>query len=117
MSRSRPSITILIAIAIALVSGAYPSQGTTAGSGLRPLSARPTSGYHPIPTAFAGFNAPFRKNSWQALSPELGQAAADLAPGALRVFGGTTANYWNWRKGQFYDRHGVPRELRRANGG
>ncbi len=116
MSRSRPSITVLIAIAIALVSVAYPSQGTTAGSGLRPLGARPASGYHPIPTGFAGFNAPFRKNSWQALSPELRQAAAGLVPGALRVFGGTTANYWNWRKGQFYDRHGVPRQLRRANG-
>ena len=115
MSRSRPSITVPIALALALASGAYASKGETAGSGSRPLSARPAAGYHQIPTAFAGFNAPFRKNSWQALTPELGQAAAGLAPGALRVFGGTTANYWNWRKGRFYDRHGVPRDLRRAN--
>ncbi len=113
MPRSRPLITVLIAIS--LVSGAYASQGRTAGSGSRSLTARPAAPYHPIPAAFAGFNAPFRKNAWQALSPQLHQAAAGLAPGAIRVFGGTTANYWNWRTGQFYDRHGVPRDLRRAN--
>ena len=113
MARSRPLITVLIAIS--LVSGAYASQGRTAGSGSRSLTARPAAPYHPIPAAFAGFNAPFRKNAWQALSPQLHQAAAGLAPGAIRVFGGTTANYWNWRQGHFYDRHGVPRVLRRAN--
>ncbi|OLE38398.1 MAG: hypothetical protein AUG48_01875 [Actinobacteria bacterium 13_1_20CM_3_68_9] len=113
MSRSRPLSVVLIAMA--LVGGAYGSQGVTAGAGSPPLTARLAGPYHSIPTAFAGFNAPFRKNSWQALSPELRQAAAGLAPGALRVFGGTTANYWNWRAGQFYDRHGVPRPLRRAN--
>lgn len=114
MPRSRPLIAVLIAIA--LVGGASAAQGTTADSGSRPLTARPAARYHAIPTGFAGFNAPFRKNAWQALTPELRQATAGLAPGALRVFGGTTANYWNWRKGQFYDRHGVPRALRRANG-
>jgi hypothetical protein len=113
MPRSRPLIAALIAIV--LVSGAYASEGKTASSGSRPLTARPAARYHAIPVAFAGFNAPFRKNSWQALTPELWQAAADLSPGALRVFGGTTANYWNWRTGKFYDRHGVPRQYRRAN--
>ena len=83
--------------------------------GSRPLSARPAAGYHQIPTAFAGFNSPFRKNP-EALSPRLSQAAAGLAPGALRVFGETTANYWDWRKGRSSI---VPasRDLRRANRG
>jgi hypothetical protein len=110
----RPRPLIVAAIAILLVSGAYVSQGRTASSGSRPLTTRPAAPYHPIPAAFAGFNAPFRKNAWLALTPELRQAAAGLAPGALRVFGGTTANYWNWRTGKFYDRHGVPRQYRRA---
>jgi len=113
MHRSRPLIAALIAIA--LMSGEYASRCRKAGTGSRSLTARPAAPYHPIPAAFAGFNAPFRKNAWQALSPQLHEAAAGLAPGAIRVFGGTTANYWNWRTGQFYDRHGVPRALRRAN--
>jgi hypothetical protein len=113
MPRSGPLLAVLIVIV--LVSGAYASEGKTASSGSRALTARPAARYHPIPSSFAGFNAPFRKNSWQALTPELRQAAAGLSPGALRVFGGTTANYWNWRTGKFYDRHGVPRQYRRAN--
>jgi hypothetical protein len=113
MRRSRPLIAA--SIAIVLLGGAHASQGTTATSGSRPLTARPAAGDHSIPAAFAGFNAPFRKNSWLALRPELRQAAAGLGPGAIRVFGGTTANYWNWRSGKFYDRHGVPRQYRRAH--
>jgi hypothetical protein len=101
----------LVAITLA---GAYASPGVTAGSAAGPLTARPAQHYHPIPAAYAGFNAPFRKNSWLALTPELRQAAAGLAPGAIRVFGGTTANYWNWRTGKFYDHPGVPRQYRRA---
>jgi hypothetical protein len=112
VSRSRPLIAA--SIAIVLLGAAQAAQGTTASSGSKALTARPADGYHSIPNAFAGFNAPFRKNSWLALTPELRQAAAGLSPGALRVFGGTTANYWNWRTGKFYDRHGVPRQYRRA---
>ncbi len=47
-------------------------------------------------------------------SPRLHQAAAALRPGSIRVFGGTTANYWNWRTGKFFDRRGVPPRLRRV---
>jgi hypothetical protein len=112
MRRSRPLIAV--SIGIALLGGGFASQGTTASSGSRPLTARPADRLHPVAPAFAGLNAPFRKNSWLALTPELRQAAAGLGPGAIRVFGGTTANYWNWRTGKFYDRHGVPRQYRRA---
>jgi hypothetical protein len=38
---------------------------------------------------------------------------AGLRPGAIRVFGGTTANYWDWRAGKLLDRPGVPPRLRR----
>jgi hypothetical protein len=80
-----------------------------------PLRVSPTGRSHRIGPAFAGFNVPFRRNSWQVRSPRLHQAAAGLHPGALRVFGGTTANYWNWRSGRFFDRPGVPPRLRRAS--
>jgi hypothetical protein len=97
------------------VAGVFAAPARTAGEGTKLLTARPAARYHPIPTAFAGFNAPFWRNSWQALSPELRQAAASLGPGALRVFGGATANYWNWRTGTFFDKAGVPPGLRAAS--
>jgi hypothetical protein len=112
MPRSRPLIAVLLATV--LVSG-YTSNGTTASAASTPLAARPAAGYHRIPPAFAGFNAPFWLNSGQATSPQLHQAAASLRPGALRVFGGITANYWNWRSGRFYDKKGVPANLRAAS--
>jgi hypothetical protein len=111
MSRSRSPAVLLAAI---LLVSASASMGDAAGSLRQPLAAQPAAPYHSIPPAFAGLNAPFRKNSWLALTPELREAAAALSPGAIRVFGGTTANYWNWRTGKFYDRHGVPRQYRRA---
>jgi hypothetical protein len=109
MSRSRLLTVVLVAIMLA---GACASAASSARGS---LTARPAGAYHPIPNAYAGFNAPFWGNSWQALSPALRQAAADLGPGALRVFGGSTANYWNWRTGLFYDKPGVPRGLRAAS--
>jgi hypothetical protein len=112
MSRSRPLTVVLLAM---MLVGGYASLGETASSGPRSLTAQPAARYHPIPAAFAGFNAPFWRNSWQALSPRLRQAAASLGPGALRVFGGATANYWNWRTGTFFDKAGVPAGLRDAS--
>jgi hypothetical protein len=113
MTRSRPLIVALIATV--LLCGAYTSGvgGTT--SVAQALTARATARYHLIPSSFAGFNAPFRKNSAQALTPQLHQATASLGPGALRVFGGITANYWNWRTGKFFDKAGVPPALREAS--
>ena len=65
MRRSRPLIAV--SIGMALLGGGFASQGTTASAGSRPLTARPADRLHSIPAAFAGFNAPFRKNSWLAL--------------------------------------------------
>jgi hypothetical protein len=77
-----------------------------------PLTVRPASRYHKLPLAYAGFNAPFRRNSWQARSARLHEAVAGLQPGAIRVFGGTTANYWDWRSGKLLDLPGVPPRIR-----
>jgi hypothetical protein len=101
-------------LALAGLQGAIACQAAAAPQA---LTASPASRYHRLPPAFAGFNVPFRLNSWQARSPELHQAVAGLHPGALRVFGGTTANYWNWRTGKFFDRRGVPPRLRRVSRG
>jgi hypothetical protein len=38
-------------------------------------------------------------------------AVADLRPPAFRLFGGTTANYWDWRNGQFVDSPLLPDAL------
>jgi hypothetical protein len=108
------SIALVAILAMAGAQGAIACQAAAAP---RPLAASPATRYHQLPPAFAGFNAPFRLNSWQARSPELHQAVGGLDPGALRVFGGTTANYWNWRTGRFFDRPGVPPRLRRVSRG
>ena len=111
MTRSRGRSVVIGAILTLTV--AQSGLAATAGAS-KPLRALADSPYHRLPSDFAGFNAPFRSNSWQVSSPRLHEAAAALRPGALRVFGGTTANYWNWRTGKFFDRRGVPPRLRQV---
>jgi len=109
----------VIVAALVLGTGAVAFQGSTGtahsqgGDETSPLLAQPGGRYHGVPSDFAGLNAPFRRNSWQAGDPRLSQATADLGAGAIRVFGGSTANYWNWRAGKFFDRRQVPRIFRR----
>src|SRR5262245_53193346 len=102
----------VVAAAILILGGAHLAPAATAAE--RALTVRPASGYHRLPLAYAGFNAPFRRNSWQARSPRLHEAVAGLRPGAIRVFGGTTANYWDWRSGKLMDVRGVPPRIRRV---
>ena len=108
MRRSR-GLSVVVAAVLALGSVQLaPAAGASEG----PLTVRPASRYHQLALAYAGFNAPFRRNSWQASSPRLHEAVAALAPGAIRVFGGTTANYWDWRTGKLVDLPGVPPRIR-----
>jgi hypothetical protein len=112
----RAACGLLVGLAALIVLGAgSTSEGRSTKVKSRPLTARSAGGYHSIPGAFAGFSAPFRQNSWQAQSPLLWQATAALAPGSIRVFGGVTADYWNWRTGTFFDKPGVPEGMRRAS--
>ncbi len=113
MTRSRGRSVVLGAILALTVAQWALASGTSGAS--KPLRALADSPYHRLPPAFAGFNMPFRSNSWQVSSPRLHEAAAALRPGVLRVFGGTTANYWNWRTGKFFDRPGVPPRLRQVS--
>ena len=110
MMRSR-ALGVAVAAMLTL-GGAQATPATSAAE--RALTVRPASGYHRLPLAYAGFNAPFRRSSWQARSPRLHQAVAALRPGAIRVFGGTTANYWDWRSGKLMDVRGVPPRIRRV---
>jgi hypothetical protein len=112
MRRSR-GLSFLLGVLITAAAAHAQAAHTAPGSG--PLTAGPATGYHRLASSFAGFNAPFRLNSWEARSPRLHAAVAGLHPGAIRVFGGTTANYWDWRSGKFFDRPGVPPRLRRVS--
>ncbi len=115
MTRSRGrSVVVGAILALAVAQSALASAASDVSKPLRVLADSP---YRRLPSAFAGFNAPFRLNSWQVSSPGLHEAAAGLRPGALRVFGGTTANYWDWRTGKFFDRRGVPPRLRKVSRG
>jgi hypothetical protein len=110
MRRSR-GLSVVVAASLALCA---VQLAPTAVAAQGPLTVRPAGAYHRLPLAYAGFNAPFRRNSWQARSPGLHQAVAGLAPGAIRVFGGTTANYWDWRTGKLLDLPGVPPRIRQV---
>jgi hypothetical protein len=55
-----------------------------------------------LPPDFLGFNAEALTAPGGLWSrPSFLRAVAALAPEALRVFGGTTANFWDWRSGTF----------------
>ena len=77
MTRSR-ALGVAVA-AILTLGGAQATPATNAAE--RALTVRSASGYHRLPLAYAGFNAPFRRNSWQAPSPRLHQAVAALTAG------------------------------------
>jgi hypothetical protein len=58
-----------------------------------------------------GVNFRFGREIWSTSA--FRRALADLSPPAFRVFGGTTANYWEWRAGEFSDDPQVPANLAR----
>ncbi|MGH9095634.1 MAG: hypothetical protein ACRDXE_10775, partial [Acidimicrobiales bacterium] len=62
----------------------------------------------PIPASFLGFNGEnLRDQSQVWLDPAFAAAVTRLAPENLRVFGGGTANFWDWRTGTFLATHGA----------
>jgi hypothetical protein len=68
-----------------------------------------------LPPALLGFNGEAVTgpgNVWS--DPRFVGAVAALRPQALRVFGGTTANYWDWRAGGFVRSRSLPGSLRAA---
>jgi len=60
-----------------------------------------------------GANVRARRGTWS--DPTFLSTLADLQPQNIRLFGGTTANYWDWRAGGFVSGPGVPREIAKYN--
>jgi hypothetical protein len=94
-----------------LSGGALAEAATGRGS----LTLRPAAPPRVLPPDFLGFNAEALTASSGVWSdPRFLAAAARLRPETLRIFGGTTANYWDWRRGTFVVGSVVPTELAAA---
>lgn len=71
----------------------------------------------PVPLPLIGFDgADVTTYSKQFTDPAFHQAVRGLAPKVIRVFGGRTANYWDWRAGRLVDRPELPDDLKAARG-
>lgn len=65
-----------------------------------------------LPPTFLGLNgANFIRGGTPPADRDLLTAVATLGPPVLRVFGGTTANYWDWRNGWFVDDVSLPKDF------
>jgi hypothetical protein len=116
-----------LAAALTVVAIALGGCGSSGSNGSLPRSAAvatvtgtPAAAARTLPADWLGFNG-------EAVTGPAGlwgdrrfaAAVAALRPEAIRLFGGTTANYWDWRRGTFVGDHaarwtGVPSELAAA---
>lgn len=80
----------------------------------QPLVAVASDAPRVLPPAFLGLNgASIRSDRQDWSDPALLSAVRQLHMGSIRLFGGTTANFWDWEAGQFVDPSLLPYALRR----
>jgi hypothetical protein len=84
-------------------------------AGPPPLSSTPVRGTlgpaRTLPPGFLGFNGEAITGPGVWSSPSFARAVAGLRPQAIRVFGGTPADYWDWRAGTYVSSPQVPAPL------
>ena len=115
---------LALVVALVLVLGlvhALAERGTTTKlphwlTAPRVLSAAPLgASFGPartVPRGLLGFNGEAVTGAGEVwTNPGFARAVAALHPQAIRVFGGTPANFWNWRTGTFVLAQDVPRSL------
>ena len=109
--------TVSLALAAAGCGSGHPSGALPPSSASVIVAPKLEGTRRPLPPDWLGVNgeavtAP--DGVWR--SPGFVGAVAALAPEAIRVFGGTTANFWDWRRGTFVSRAPVviPSELASA---
>lgn len=115
MSRGR-ALGLAAVVAAALVIVLASRLGGPGGLGPAPMPKGPL--LHPVaaagralPPALLGINgeAIISRDTWS--SPQFLSAVAGLHAQALRVFGGTPADYWDWRTGTYVHSPHVPGSL------
>ncbi|MDQ6807492.1 MAG: hypothetical protein M3065_21650, partial [Actinomycetota bacterium] len=65
----------------------------------------------PLPPGFLGINGEAIIGSGVWTNPRFLSTVAALRPQAIRVFGGTPANFWNWRAGTYLRSPRIPSTL------
>lgn len=65
----------------------------------------------PVPPALLGINGEAILNRTTWADPGFLSTVSDLRPQSIRVFGGTPANFWNWRTGTYVHSNLIPRSL------
>jgi hypothetical protein len=112
------------AIALPVALGGCGSSGSNGSlppsAAVATVAAKPEGAARTLPADWLGFNGEAVTGPAGLWSDQRFVAAvAALRPEAIRLFGGTTANFWDWRRGTFVAdaaarRTGVPRELAAA---
>lgn len=103
--------SILVLIVVVFTACTYG--GDTAGvpwtRGPGRTEVRVGAATRPVPLGFVGFNGTIGSGERGVWLEEGFRAAVErLQPGTIRIFGGTTANYWDWRSGEFVRDRQVP---------
>jgi hypothetical protein len=108
-------VGVLCAVAPAVV--LVGCGGGSSGAG-QPVLVTTVSAPRALPADFLGFNAEALTAPGGLWSrPRFRRAVAALRPEALRLFGGTTANFWDWRAATFTAGPLVPAALSKARAG
>lgn len=115
--RVAPAILLVIALALLLAAvarhrGAAPPPTpapapTFRGAVHHPVLGRPRK----LPPALLGVNGEAIIGPGVWTNPRFLSAVAALRPQTIRVFGGTPANFWNWRAGTYVRSPRVPSTL------
>jgi hypothetical protein len=103
-------VVVLAVVLVALVLAGHRQPGqppTPRGALLHAVLGRPRT----LPPALLGINgeAIIGPGLWS--DPRFLHALAALHPQAIRVFGGTPANFWNWRTGTYVRSARIPSTL------
>jgi hypothetical protein len=116
MSRRTLVRTAAVGVLVALVSGCSQSGGHHSAS--TPPShktvqtdAGVAGAARPLPPDFFGLNGANFIRGTNPTDPRFLSSLRALRPEAIRVFGGTTANYWDWRTGSLLRTVALPKDL------
>jgi hypothetical protein len=108
--------TAVVGTLVALVASC--SQSTNNHSASTPLSHKTVQtdavlagAARPLPADFFGLNGANFIRGTNPTDPRFLASLRSLRPETIRVFGGTTANYWDWRTGSLLETVALPKDL------
>ena len=113
MSLRSPALAVAVGVMAAMLSGCSQGSGRPKATSTAPVHAEATltGTSRPFPTDFFGVNGANFIRGTDPTDPRFIASLRALAPESIRLFGGTTANYWDWRSGSLLTNVSLPRDL------